>query len=1049
MAKARKGLSYVLGEASANENHVLPINAMQFSSKRHQLYTGGRDGLVKVWSGSAVTPGLDFNFGNGENDDSQDLDERLLRLETAISSNPLHYRVPQSSYHGSGVKNYNVHFDWINDIKLVNGDRSLLTALADLSLKLINLDGGDADVHKFQNVHTDYIKKVLSIEPHNLVVSGGLDGSVVVWDLATLKPVQQFQNCSASPHLPRSIYALSNNHQNLISTGGPNNTINIYDRRIDSAGQSNLIRRLVGHQDNVRCLLMNGGFILSGSSDTTVKLWDMRNFKVYKNFEVHEEPVWSLSTALSSGSDSEDSNFGVFYSGDKGGNIVKTDLRYLSSHAHLHESEVFPTTAFLSSDLSFIDEKVGLCTLVAKSESPIVSLCVESDNSVFASTYTSLERYYVPSTEPLAKYQYLRACVDYLMNIDSVADDDLSDGLDGGHGDQSDLNSDFYDIVSHLSMDSTNLDMQSSFSGTNFSIHGNNLDLDAADTAEYISMFLNTNGGPSLEYVNAYKDALEFGANGLSGKLVVDETPVEILLNPVPPERIITIPFNRKPFQYFQISPKSIISKRMFNNKRCLLALYLNGDIKIWDVFICKDIKTFPFANNKCPLSKDDLKERTKEFDLIFQEYQTMDTLNNWCEVEIKSGKLLVSLSESSLPNVDIYYDDLVKEYPYLAYDHPDNLYTKKVKALDDERFPIARILLNSIFHNYALYEYAADIKLREEIRNFKPKQKLTNGVAESDSQSVASTEESSPIRKRLFTRMSSKNSVTQASLRRHSPSVSISSNLSELGSLGIDHTDGSDDFESAGPVPDDSIAKIILANKQVYMDKFKLHGHKKPINTSLKLYTNDSDSQFHKDEEEHYKPQINPKRLPGDLLIIVFENSPDLGNYREVCSFHLSDVTSLKYPADAGSAKAQLVKQLRCTLPKWIGQPILYDKFPHKELPKIAFQLYEVEYAELPLDKKIGGRSQKKIKKLPVLESSIKLTSQNMLRVNKILNYLTDKFDSRTSEMKDKKNPSEWLVLECRGQELEPSMTLQTIKTQIWKSNSDIDLRFRRKFDS
>lgn len=1035
MSKARKGLSYVLGEASANENHILPVNAMQFSARRHQLFTAGRDGLVKVWSGTPTTPELDFHFGNGESDETQDLDERLLRLETAISSNPLHFRAPQLAYHDSGVRNYNVHFDWINDVKLVNGDRSLVTALADLTLKLINLDGGDADVHKFQNIHTDYIKKVLAITPHNLVVSGGLDGNVVVWDLATLKPTQQWQNCSASTHLPRSVYALSNNHGNLILTGGPNNTINIYDRRITAEGQLSLIRRLVGHQDNVRCLLMNSQFILSGSSDTTVKLWDMRNFKVYKNLEVHEEPVWSLSTACLSGSDAVGSDFGVFYSGDKGGNIVKTDLRHLLGHAHLHEHEQFPTLAFSSTDLSFIDEKVGLCTLVAKSESPIVSLCVEGENLVFASTYTSLERYHVPDTELLLKYQYLRACVDYLMNMDSVTDDDLSGGLDGAHADQLDLNLDFYDIVSHLLMDSANLDMQLSLSGTNFSLH--NFE---DDFAEYMLMFLNTNGGPSLEYVNAYKDAVEGGVNGLEGKLAVDQTPVEMLLNPVPPERILTIPFNRRPFQYFQISPKLIISKRMFNNKRCLLTLYLNGDIKIWDVFMCKEIKTFPFEKNACPLSKEDLKERTKAFDMIFQEHQTMDTLNNWCEVEIKSGKLLVSLSESSISNVDIYYDDLVKDYPYLAYDHPDNTLTKKIKAADDERIPIARIFLNSIFHKYALFEYAADAKLREDLRSSRQKQKLANG--ETETQSVASTEEL-PIRKRLFTRMSSKNSIPQASPLRHSPSVSISSNVSESGT-----PDSLEEEFDASTVSEDSIAKILQANKLAYMDKLNIHGGKKPINTALKLYTNDPDLQFHRDDEEHYKPRISSKRLPGDLLIIVFENSPDLGNYREVCSFHLSDLTSIEYPAAPESAKAQLVKQLRCTLPKWIGQPILYDKFPHKEQPKIAFQLYEVDYLELPADKKIGGRTQKKIKKLPVLESSIKLTSQNMLRVNKILNYLTDKFDSRTSEMKDKKPPSEWLVLECRGQELEPAMTLQTIKTKIWKSNADIDLRFRRKFD-
>lgn len=1033
MAKARKGLSYVLGDASENENHILPISAMQFSSKRNTLFTAGRDGLVKAWSGPATNGELEFSVGNGT-EDSQDLDERLLRLETAISSNPLLHRTPLSNYDASQVRNYNIHFDWINDLKLVNNDKSLVTALADLSLKLIDLDGhgDDSDVHKFRNVHTDYIKKISSIAPHNLVVSGGLDGWVVIWDLETLKPVQQFKNCSSSALLPRSIYALSNNHHNLISTGGPNNTINIYDRRIDASGQSNLIRRLVGHQDNVRCVLMNSNFILSGSSDTTVKLWDMRNFKVYKNLDVHEESVWSLATPFSSGYASL-SDFTVFYSGDKGGNIVKTDLSYLSSNSHLHRSADLPTAVFLSSDVEFVDEKVGLCTLVAKNESPIVSLCVEGDMSVFASTYTSLDRYYIPDSDQLANYQYLRTCVDY-SNLENVDGDDLS-GVDGTTGDHSDLNSDFYDIVSHLSMDSTNLDILSSLSATNFPPSANHEE--GLSTTEYNSMFLNTNGGPSLEFVNAYKDL--FGlALGADSKKAWDETPVEILLNPVAPSSVLTIPFNRRPFQSFQITPKSIISKRMFNNKRCLLTLSLNGDIRIWDVLICKEMKSFPFSNNLCPLSKDDLKERTKEFDRIYQEYQTWDTLNNWCEVEIKSGKLLVSLTESSICNVDIYYDDLVKSYPFLSHEHPDNVVSKKIKISQDDRFPIAQILINSIFQKYALYELAADIKLREDLKTCKEIQKAGDGDAKLPS--MASTD---PKRKKFFTRKSSKNSIPQSNSLHGSPSVSIASNLSELGNEPQPR-----DIDDNTPPPDDSIAKILEINKQAYVDKYISHGNKKVVATSLFLYSNDPLLQSQVAEEQ-YKPVINAKRLPGQLLIIVFEMSADLGNYREVCSFHLDELNSLKYPAPMGSSKEELVKQLRCNLPMWLGQPILHDKFPHKEQPKISFQLLEVDYITLPPEKKIGGRSQKKIKRLPSLETSIKLSSQNMLRVNKILSYLTDNFELRTSEMKEKRVTSSWLVLECRGQELESSMTLQTIKTKIWKSSSDIDLRYRRKFDA
>lgn len=1029
MSRVRKGLSYVLGDASEKENHILPINAMQFSSRRNQLYTGGRDGVVKVWDALGHTPQPHFDFGSSA-DDSQDVAEKILKLETAISSRPLPYATPRSSYDSTTSRNYNIHFDWINDLKLVNNDRHIVTASADLSLKLIDLDGDEGDVQKLSNLHTDYVKKVSSIAHQNLVVSGGLDGLVAVWDLATLQTVQLFSNVSSALHLPNSIYALSNDNGNLISTGGPNNTINIFDRRAHGSG--NLIRRLVGHQDNVRCLLMNSNYILSGSSDSTIKLWDMRNFKVYKNFDSHDDAVWSLSTESSSDPAANAADFKVFYSGDKEGNIVKTDLNYLSVHARYDEDNPYPATYFSSSDYAFIDEKVGLSTLVAKADSPIVSLCAEGDSSLFASTYTSLNRYNVPNTKPISEYQYLRTCVDYSDNLVHQLDDDLASGLEGSPADQSELNSDLLDIVSQLSMDSaTNLDIQSSFSGNNFLLSTSNVDVTAVDgESEYISMFLSTTGGPSSDYVNAYKDDI-LGEIKLGH--VVDETPVEILLTPVPANRIISIPFNRGPFQEFQVTPKSIIAKRMFNNKRWMLTLYLNGDIKIWDVFVCKELKSFPFSNNSCPLSKDDLKERTKEMDAIFQEYQTMDTLNNWCEVDIKSGKLFVTLTESSYNNVEIYYDQLTKDYPFLVA-RPSGAKSAKPQATADDRFWVSRILLNSLFHNYVLYEWEADANVRETLKTPKSKPKSAGSV--SDNNSVVSDEGSKKMR--LFTRISSKSSISQAK-GTISPSMSVGSNLSELGV----------EFEGEdinGASPKDSILRMLQFNFQFYREKYKVQGLKGLATSLIKVYGDEARGL--REDVVTYKPLIGLDVFPKDLLIIIFESSPDLGNFRDVCSFHLEELNSLVGPSK-NTSKSHLVSELRCTLPKWIGQVLLYDKFPGKELPKIAFLLVEVDYAHLPPEKKIGGRSQKKIKKLPVLETSIKLTSHTMLRVSKILDYLTDKFDSRTSEMKDKRPAMEWLVLECKGEQLTNNMTLQTIKTKIWKSNTDIDLRFRRKFDT
>lgn len=1038
MARVRKGLSYVLGDTGTHENHILPINAMQLLAHTGHLFTGGRDGVVKVWSLDRHPETEEESFSQ---ELGQDVNEQLLKLETAILLTLLTHKPLQCRYDSLAVLNRNTHFDWINDIKLVDHDRLLVTALADLSLKLIRLDSDDEnDVHKFQNVHTDYVKKLSLISLQNLVVSGALDGTLAIWDLKTLKPILHFQNWSSKPHLPSSVYALANDQSNLISAGGPSNTINVYDRRISREGGANLIRRLVGHQDNVRCLLMNSDYILSGSSDSTVKLWDMRNFKVYKNFEMHDDPVWGLTTpyALAPGLPSEQADFSVFYSGDKAGNVIKTDLSYLSTY--VPEDEMVEPT-FSSSEHTLVDEKLGLCTLVAKACSPIVSLCVEKDNSIFASTYNSLNRYFVPDTRQMAKYQYYRTCVDYCINLENQVDDDHQVVLEGATTDQSDLNSEFYDIVSHLSMDTNNLDIQSSFS--NYPMSVTNVEAEVDESAEYNSMFLCINGGPSTEFVNAYKEELKGFKH--AENLTVDETPVEILLNPIPAGQVISIAFNSEPVERFPLSPKSIVAKKMLNNKRWMVVLYHNGDIRIWDIFICQVIKSYPGSDKR--LSDDELKERAREMDQIAQDHQTLDTFSNWCEVEIRSGKLLVSFLESSAPNLEIYYDEMVKQYPYMALEKNEFAKEHMARASDDERYPLALIFLNSIFHQYALYELKSDERAREELRLAANKTKTSGTGSEVDLSSASSTMEDSK-RKRLFSRKSSKTATAQLTPKPagFSPNPSVSSAISDLADDPLTLTETSSISDQN--IAEDSILKLILQNRQKYIEFHSQNGSKRVAPSEMFLYSNNI-ALNGKDEGSLYCPFIPVSKLPGNLLIIVFENSPDLGNYRDVCSFHLDEISELKYPVPPNSTKCHLIQQLRQTLPKWIGNPILFNKFPQKEWPKVAFQLFEADYSKYPPDKKIGGKAQRKIKRLPPLESSLKLTSQNMLRVNKVLLYVTEKFESRTSEMREKKRPAEWLELECKGQVLDPTMTLHTIKTKIWKSSSDIELFFRRKFDS
>ena len=290
-------------------------------------------------------------------------------------------------------------------------------------------------------------RNYLHLKPTNYS-KWGLDGRMVIWDLNQLKPLQSLENRATGSSVT-SIYSLANNNSNIISAGGPSNTINVFDKRTANP----FIRNLIGHQDNIRCLLMNDKFILSGSSDTTVKLWDLRTFKVYKNFDIHDYSVWSLY--------STDNEFKNFYSGDNDGNIVKTDLSGLFAHNKTNEF------GYTVNENTALDEKLGISTFVAKCSTPILSICHElKENTLFATNYQSLDRFVIPDTSQLSQYQYLRHGLDYSVNREnSFPDDSLINDVQSSTQND-DLNSDFYDLISHLSMDTNpnNIDLQSTFS---------------------------------------------------------------------------------------------------------------------------------------------------------------------------------------------------------------------------------------------------------------------------------------------------------------------------------------------------------------------------------------------------------------------------------------------------------------------------------------------------------------------------------------------------------------------------------------------------------
>ncbi|KAJ1668441.1 hypothetical protein EV178_000473 [Coemansia sp. RSA 1646] len=312
-----------------SDGHVLGVNALALSldSVAHNtgaedtptgglLFSGGRDGVVKAWD---LNLPLRRPRKGTENDDSTPASEWAIDRHKTRSSSP------KTSLRAS----HTLHSDWVNDIVLVNGSRTIVSASSDLTVRAWSPLGSNTRPSTVGS-HMDYVKTLAYSDHRHMVISGGLDRKIKLWDIGEGRPsdspicsLQEFGDASVSS----SVYTLACNPQGtLVVSGSPEKFIRIWDTR--AAKQ---LTSLSGHTDHIRAVLLSADseYVLSGSSDTTVKLWSMRMRRCLSTYSHHTNSVWSLH--------STHPRFHTFYSASRDGLVAKT------IGAGMHSEEGPPT----------------------------------------------------------------------------------------------------------------------------------------------------------------------------------------------------------------------------------------------------------------------------------------------------------------------------------------------------------------------------------------------------------------------------------------------------------------------------------------------------------------------------------------------------------------------------------------------------------------------------------------------------------------------------------------------------------------------------------
>ena len=205
-------------------------------------------------------------------------------------------------------QNIRAHDNWISSMVLCNHNQTVVTGSLDCTVKAWSpyLDDG-AILHEL-GAHADFVKDLALAASADWIVSAGLDAAVCLWDLrhGRKAPMWRARN-------PAAIYSTGSSRSGgVIATGGVDCVVRGWDPRMRDP-----TFKLVGHQDNVRTLAVSesGRYVLSGSSDTTLRLWDVGEQRCLHTFTHHNSSVWSLY--------SDDPDLTTFYSGDRDGYLCK------------------------------------------------------------------------------------------------------------------------------------------------------------------------------------------------------------------------------------------------------------------------------------------------------------------------------------------------------------------------------------------------------------------------------------------------------------------------------------------------------------------------------------------------------------------------------------------------------------------------------------------------------------------------------------------------------------------------------------------------------